>query len=1356
MFLRYMFGAAHHRTSLLRIFAVILVFSLCLVASNSVSALTTVPTKMNFQGRLTNAAGNIMPNGTYNMKLRLFTASTGGSATWTEDRLVSATQGVTVTNGLFSIKLGDISSLAASHFASGDLYLEVELPTPATATSASPVWTEGPMTPRNQMATSAYAYNAETLDGVDSTDLGQLSTSNTWTGLNTIRKATNGLSFDIQNTSSVSLLSANTSTMGVTINGSLDQTGTTLTLKASLAGSVSTPQPRDMDIVGNYLYVINMDGTGPMTIVDISDPASPAVVGSVGNASMNAARDIRVVGRYAYVASFTDTVTIIDVANPASPTVVGSVTDATLLDQAHGIEVQGKYAYVAATNGVAANGYLTVVDISNPAAPAVVANLNHANLRDAKQVDINGRYAYVSSGATGQPGGLVIVDILNPLSPTYVSASLSSVTMNGSRDVVYNGKYVYIVGSTDDSLVIIDVSNASSPTVIGSLTDSTNLDEPYDISLSGRYAYIASRTSNNIAVVDISNPVSPSVVSGSGYTLAGLGPTAAMLHGRYMYVATNTFSTSASNIRVLDTGGASLGATTVNTIDTHTLQVEGTADIAGELNVGDGIFVGQGGINTDGGAIIKGGLLAGNGLFSVDTVNSLVRVGSATADAIAVVTVLDTKNTSGDPTGASAVNGAMYYNSNAGKFRCYQAGWTDCIAAGGGGGTVQAAYTASTGGTTPEVKVDATRGGFDIQDADTSIAGSIFTVRASNGAGLGAVLFDVSSAAGGTVTVLGNSSGQPGTWSTNANTLPLSRTDHSSVVANGYVYVIGGAGATTVYYGKIASNGSVGAWSTTTALPAIRSEHSSVVANGYVYVLGGTDGTSMQSTVYYAKLNADGTVGTWQTAANALPLTIASQSSVVSGGYVYTFGSRDNPSGALPNIYYSKLNADGSVGAWSSTALPTNTMISSAVIANGYAYVIGGSDDTTIQSIVYYAKQNANGSFGTWNTTTSLPAASSDHASVVVNGYVYAIGGSFGTGIRFAKLNSDGTLGSWSTATNTLPGSQVGQSSVTANGYVYSIGNGTAVYYSRVGGVLNVGGSLDLVGFQGQNLADGGDASAGSTGGSITAGNITAVGTLQVQSAATFASTVSVTGDFNAGNGLFSVENGNAVVRIGSSTADATAIVLVLDTKNTSGDPTGAAAVNGAMYYNSNTKRYRCYVVSAWVDCMTRAGANTSVPGGNTIANTTVETNLASNYALVADECVPGRVYKVTARGVYSQTAAAVNMTIRIKFGTTVLATTGAQAMGAVAMTNRQWELTADVICQTTGVTGTVEAAGTWKKHTSAILNSFWEMPNTAAITVNTTTTQTLQISAQWSTALAGNTITMRQFNVQAFDNNSL
>lgn len=126
-----------------------------------------VPTTMNFQGRLTDSTGTVMPNGLYNMRLRIYTAASGGTQLWTETRETS--NRVQVTNGLFSVQIGSVTPLTASIFNNAStLYFEIELPTPATATCSTAscqAWTEGAMTPRSVIAASAYAFNAASLDG---------------------------------------------------------------------------------------------------------------------------------------------------------------------------------------------------------------------------------------------------------------------------------------------------------------------------------------------------------------------------------------------------------------------------------------------------------------------------------------------------------------------------------------------------------------------------------------------------------------------------------------------------------------------------------------------------------------------------------------------------------------------------------------------------------------------------------------------------------------------------------------------------------------------------------------------------------------------------------------------------------------------------------------------------------------------------------------------------------------------------------------------------------------------------------------------------------------------------------------
>jgi hypothetical protein len=159
-------------------------------------AVTTVPLLINFQGRLTDNNGNVLSDGSYNVKFRIFDASSSGTNRWEGDRVYGASDHrVSVQNGLFNIQFGDTSqgdpALSPSLFNTqtyANLYLEVELPTPASATCASngcAVWTEGAMTPRQPFAASPYAFNSDTLDGLDSSAFGQLTAANAFTGANT-------------------------------------------------------------------------------------------------------------------------------------------------------------------------------------------------------------------------------------------------------------------------------------------------------------------------------------------------------------------------------------------------------------------------------------------------------------------------------------------------------------------------------------------------------------------------------------------------------------------------------------------------------------------------------------------------------------------------------------------------------------------------------------------------------------------------------------------------------------------------------------------------------------------------------------------------------------------------------------------------------------------------------------------------------------------------------------------------------------------------------------------------------------------------------------------------------------------
>jgi predicted nucleic acid-binding Zn ribbon protein len=231
-----------------------------------------------------------------------------------------------------------------------------------------------------------------------------------------------------------------------------------------------------------------------------------------------------------------------------------------------------------------------------------------------------------------------------------------------------------------------------------------------------------------------------------------------------------------------------------------------------------------------------------------------------------------------------------------------------------------------------------------------------------------------------------------------------------------------------------------------------------------------------------------------------------------------------------------------------------------------------------------------------------------------------------------------------------------------------------------------------------------------------------------------------------AGTNLLTADTSNLRLIVGTgSTGTTTPTILVLDNKTTSGDPTG---VNGAMYYNSSSHSFRCYLDSTWMDCGGLVSANTSVPVGNTVNNVAAETDFPTNYTLPANYCQPGRVIRITAAGVYGTSAGGNTVTLKLKFGSTIIGATGAVNPG-VGISNRGWRMDYQIICDTTGTSGTVEGQGAVFLFTTSSGSVDLEMPNTGTVTINTTTTQQVQVATQWSIANAANTFTLRQLIIE-------
>jgi len=120
----------------------------------------------------------------------------------------------------------------------------------------------------------------------------------------------------------------------------------------------------------------------------------------------------------------------------------------------------------------------------------------------------------------------------------------------------------------------------------------------------------------------------------------------------------------------------------------------------------------------------------------------------------------------------------------------------------------------------------------------------------------------------------------------------------------------------------IISNGVVNAqtvWNSASPYTTPRQGHTSVAYNGFLYVIGGTtDDVTRYNDVQFAPINADGSLGTWQT---TTPFYNGRRghTSVAYNGYLYVIGGTPTGGGLLNDVQYAPINPDGSLGTWQYT-----------------------------------------------------------------------------------------------------------------------------------------------------------------------------------------------------------------------------------------------------------------------------------------------------------------------------------------------------------------------------------------------------------------------------------------------------
>ncbi len=449
--------------------------------------------------------------------------------------------------------------------------------------------------------------------------------------------------------------------------------------------------------------------------------------------------------------------------------------------------------------------------------------------------------------------------------------------------------------------------------------------------------------------------------------------------------------------------------------------------------------------------------------------------------------------------------------------------------------------------------------------------------------------------------------------------------------------VIGTQGSTTV--GKI--NGNVLGLTTPTS-------GNFLIGNGTSWITRSIGSDATIDSTGALTLKNTGTAGTFGSALNIPMFVTDAQGRVTSVTNTAISGlTNTNLSGSAgitnANLANASLTLAGNSGSGSVSLGSTLTLSGagiSSITASGSTLTLTSTEADTLASVTGRGASTSTSISTTGGATvTSNGTLTASNGLTLTTGALNLIGTSGAltlSGLSASSISSGAnnlilTAGNFNTTATGINSTVVGQTTAAAGKFTtltttgvtdlanagasnitlattgtgnVTVGNSTGTFALTSNGGLNVttGGaltgiaSLDTISTSGTALtfAGAGTISSTSTNGltldSGTTGNVNLGTGANAKTVAIGNTTGGTTLNLNSGTGNINFTvNGtgsSGKVQIGNS-GTATPDLLVLD--NGTADPTG---VNGGMYYNSSTGKFRCFENSAWANCITPPGTD--------------------------------------------------------------------------------------------------------------------------------------------------------------------
>lgn len=225
---------------------------------------------------------------------------------------------------------------------------------------------------------------------------------------------------------------------------------------------------------------------------------------------------------------------------------------------------------------------MDVFDLSNPAMPTRVYE-GTVGVGGSLGLVVRGHFVYATHN--GSPGHLNVIDVSNPAGPVAYGSSPLALGGNFTWGLAMQGSYVYVVNYSSNTMQVVNVANPAAPSIITPTPVATGT-QPTSVAVQGHLAYVTNYGDGTVQAYDITNPASPQSL---GTINVGGHPQSIYVVGRYGYITNNGSNT----LQVIDLGGIYTQQFQAGGAEVGTLQVDSSANFAGDASVQGALNVGQ-------------------------------------------------------------------------------------------------------------------------------------------------------------------------------------------------------------------------------------------------------------------------------------------------------------------------------------------------------------------------------------------------------------------------------------------------------------------------------------------------------------------------------------------------------------------------------------------------------------------------------------------------------------------------------------------------------------------------------------------------------------------------------------------